>query len=119
MGLGGGVVGGGNLPRIKGFPVDKRGVVVVADVVSVLALPHAHRRDEVSVHDDISEHRARVPLGGTTPRSDEQKAKETGQHPGRVTLERRAGIAGARLLEMNAVLLGGAADVAAQLDGGV
>lgn len=69
------------LPRIKCFPVNKRGVVVVADVISSFGLPDAHLGDEVSVHDDISEHRAGVALHGR-PRSEEEKGKAAGKHPG-------------------------------------
>lgn len=70
-----------SLPRIKCFPVNKRGVVVVADVISSLGLPDAHLGDEVFVYDDICEHRAGVALHGT-PRSDEEKGKAAGKHPG-------------------------------------
>lgn len=69
------------LPRIKCFPVNKRGVVVVADVISSFGLPDAQLGDEVSVHDDISEHRAGVALHGR-PRSEEEKGKAAGKHPG-------------------------------------
>jgi len=42
-----------NLPRIKCFPVDESGVVVIADVVALFRLSCTDLGDEVSVHDYI------------------------------------------------------------------
>ena len=73
-----------NLPRIKRFPVDKRGVVVVPDHVSAFGFPHTDFGDEVSVHDYISEDGTGVALHGR-PRSEEEQGKAAAKHICRIT----------------------------------
>lgn len=58
-------------PRIKHVAVDKRRIVVVADVVSGFHLSAAHFRNHVSVHDYIRYHRAGVALGGGEEQQDD------------------------------------------------
>lgn len=68
-----------NLPRVKSFAVDKCGVVVIADIISVLRLSGAAFGDEVSVHDYISYHRTGVALR-RRPRSEEEKCNAADEH---------------------------------------
>lgn len=67
------------LPRIKGFPVHKCGVIVIANVISSFRLSGTDFGDEVSVHDYISKHGTGIRLHGR-PRSKEEKGKAAGKH---------------------------------------
>ena len=69
-----------NLPRIKRLPVDKRGVVVIADIISLLGFSGADFGDEVSVHDYICDHTTGVTLHGRPRSEEEEKAKAAGKH---------------------------------------
>lgn len=58
---------------------------MVADVVSGLGLPDALLRNEVSVDDDISEHRAGVALRRRPSSAEEEQGDTTGKHPDTIT----------------------------------
>lgn len=68
------------LPRIKRLPVHKRGVVMVPNMVSGLRLSDANFRNEVSVHDYISVHRAGVALHRGSARREEEKSNVADKH---------------------------------------
>ena len=71
-----------NSPGIKRFPVDERGVVVVAHEIPFLRLPAADFGGEGFVHDYISQHGTGVALHRGGPRTEEDRDEAAaGKHP--------------------------------------